>query len=284
MALENFIPEIWSANLLANLNKTHVYGQDGVVNRDYEGEITGAGDTVRINSIGRVTVSNYVKNTDMAAPETLTDAQLTLLIDQLKSFNFQIDDVDKAQQNPKVMAEAMREAAYALRDVNDTFLASFHTGADAANLIGNDTTPITGLTPAQAYEQLVDLGVKLDEQDVPSEGRTVIVPPWYVGLIEKDDRFVKAGTPASDAVLRNGFTGSAAGFEVLKSNNVPNTAGTKYKIQASARIARSYAEQIVSVEAYRPERRFADAVKGLHVYGGKLVRPKALAVLTANKS
>lgn len=284
MALDNFTPEVWAKSLLSNLNKAHVYGQPGVVNRDYEGEISGAGDTVRINSIGRVTVSNYVKNTDMAAPETLTDAQLTLLIDQQKSFNFQIDDIDKAQNSPKVMSEAMQEAAYALRDVNDVFLASFHTGADAANLVGNDTTPITGLTPAQAYEKLVDLGVLLDEQDVPSEGRTVVVPPWYVGLIEKDDRFVKAGTPTSDSTLRNGFTGSAAGFEVLKSNNVPNTAGTKYKIQASSRIARSFAEQIVEVEAYRPERRFADAVKGLHVYGGKLVRPKALAVLTANRS
>lgn len=283
MALDNFIPEIWATNLLSNLNKAHVYAQDSVTNRDYEGEITGAGDTVNINSIGRVSVGDYAKNTDIGAPETLTDAQRKLLIDQQKYFNFQVDDIDKAQQSPKVMGEAMKEAAYALSDVEDLFLAGFHTGADAANLVGNDVTPITIASPAEAYEYLVDLDVLLDEQNIPSEGRTVVVPSWFHGLLRKDDRFVKVGSAASDAVLRNGQVGEAGNFTVLKSNNVPNTAGAKFKIQASHRMARSFAEQVSSVEAYRPEKRFADAVKGLHVYGGKLVRPTALAVLTVDK-
>ena len=86
------------------------------------------------------------------------------------------------------------------------------------------------------------------------------------------------------SVLKQGQVGEAAGFALLKSNNVPNTAGAKYKIQASHRMARSFANQIVETEAYRPQKRFGDAVKGLHVYGGKLVRPTALAVLTANRT
>src|ERR1044071_3169188 len=112
MSLNNFIATIWAARLLMNLNKAHVYAQDGVVNRDYEGDITGGGDTVKINSIGRVTIGSYTKNTNIGDPETLTDAQRSLLIDQQKYFNFQVDDVDKAQAKPSVMDEAMKEAGY----------------------------------------------------------------------------------------------------------------------------------------------------------------------------
>jgi hypothetical protein len=152
-------------------------GADEVIgNRDYEGEISGAGSTVDINSIGRVTIGNYTKNTDIGAPETLTSSQKQLVIDQQKFFNFQVDDIDKAQTKPKVMAEAMKEAAFGLSDVEDLFLAGFHTGAAAANLIGNDVTPTSVTTPAQAYEFLVDLGVLLDEQSIPSDGRSAVIP------------------------------------------------------------------------------------------------------------
>lgn len=283
MSLENFIPEVWSARLLVNLRKSLVYGQAGVVNRDYEGEIRQMGDTVRINSIGPVTVGNYVKNTNISDPETLTDAQTLLTIDQAKYFNFQVDDIDRAQQNPKVMDEAMQEAAYALRDVADQYIASFYTGVAAGNTIGDDTTPIVP-TKNDAYEHLVDLAVILTDAKVPQEGRWVIVPPWYYGLLLKDDRFIDASRAGTTDGLRNGEVGKAAGFTVLQSHNVPNVSGTNYKIIAGHPMAISYAEQINKVEAYRPEKRFADAVKGLHLYGAKLVRPTAIAVMTANKA
>ena len=141
MAIDNFTPEIWSNEILHNLNKAHVYAQDSVTNRDYEGEISEAGDKVKINSIGRVTVKTYTKNGTIDAPDTLTDAQRELVIDQQKYFNFEVDDIDKAQSKPKVMSEAMGEAAYSVSDVEDQFLAALHTGADSANLIGNDVTP-----------------------------------------------------------------------------------------------------------------------------------------------
>jgi len=97
-----------------------------------------------------------------------------------------------------------------------------------------------------------------------------------------DARFIQA-TAVGDNRVANGMIGSAAGFSVYSSNNVPNTTATKYKIIAGHPMAMSYAEQIVSVEAYRPQNRFADAVKGLHVYGGKLVRPEGIAVATFNR-
>lgn len=283
MALNNFIPSVWAARLLDNLRKNLVYAQDGVVNRDYEGEIRDAGDSVRINAIGPVTVATYAKNTDINPPEVLQDAQTVLVIDQAKYFNFAVDDVDRVQQRPQLMDAAMAEAAYALRDDLDQYVAGLYTQIAVSNMLGSDTSPITP-TATTAYELLVDLGVMLDDAKVPRANRFVVVPPWYHGLLLKDDRFVRAGTPTTDQVIRNGEVGQAAGFRVLISHNVPNTLGTKYKIIAGHPMAWSVAEQINKVEAYRPERRFADAVKGLHLYGAKVLRPTALALLTANKS
>jgi len=283
LSVDNFIPEIWSALLLSNLNKALVFGQPSVVNRDYEGEIAAFGDTVRINSIGRITVKNYTKNSDMDTPEDLTDAQRLLLIDQQKYFNFQVDDIDQAQQKPKVMGEAMGEASYSLADQVDQYLAGLFTEADLANRIGSDASPKTDLgTAGTAYEYLVDLGVLLDEANVPSSGRWAIAPPWFEGELLKDDRFVSFGTVANVANLSNGMIGRAAGFDVLKSNNVAKT-GTTYRVMAGTSMGMSMADQIVSTEAFRPERRFADAVKGLHVWGAKVIRSQALAVLFANK-
>jgi len=279
MAITNFIPQIWSARLLENLRKNLVF--KNVVNTDYEGEIRNYGDTVKINSIGPITVADYTKNTDINPPETLSDAQRMLVIDQAKYFNFLIDDVDAAQSNPKLMDSAMQEAAYALADKADQYLASQYVYA--ANAIGDDTTPVVP-TATTAYELLVDASIKLDEANIPRTNRWAVVPPWFYGLLLKDDRFVKVGSTNSDRTLRTGEVGEAAGFTIYISNNIANTSGTKYKIMCGHPMAITYAEQISKVEAYRPERRFADAVKGLHLYGAKVIRPEALVVITANKS
>lgn len=284
MSLDNLIPQVWAARLLENLNKALVYGQPGVVNKDYEGEISGAGDAVRINAIGQVTVDDYTKYEPIADPEVLTDDQTVLNIDQAKYFNFQIDDIDRAQANPDVMDAAMREAAYALAEEADRYLAGLHAGVAAGNVIGSSETPVDDLDEdGAAYNYLVDLDVRLTEANVPRAGRWVVVPAWFYALLRKDDRFVRSGTAAGDAALRNGQIGMAAGFSVLESNNVPHTSQTKYRIMAGYPGAITYAEQIVKIEAYRPEKRFADALKGLHVYGAKLVRPSGIAVLTANR-
>jgi N4-gp56 family major capsid protein len=283
MSVAQFIPTVWAASLLAGLHKNLVFGQPGVVNTDYEGEITKMGDQVKINFIGDITVFDYTRNQDIPDPEELDTAATTLLIDQGKAFNFAVDDVDKVQARGELIENAMGEASYGVRDKADQFLAGFYAQAAAANLIGDDTTPIVP-TSDTAYDYLVDLSVKLDEANVPSGGRWAVLPPWYHGMLLKDKRFVSTGTAQGDATRANGEVGEAAGFRILKSNNVRNTNSTKYKIMAGYPGAISYADQIVTVEAYRPQKRFSDAVKGLHVYGGKLVRPQGIAVLTVNKS
>jgi phosphoglucomutase len=112
------------------------------------------------------------------------------------------------------------------------------------------------------------------------EGRWIVVPAWFTGLMAKDNRFVSGATPMSESNIRNGIAGTVAGFTLIQSNNVPTVGGTKYKLVAGVPGGIAYVEQIRKTEAYRPERRFADAVKGLHLYGAKVVRPELLAVAT----
>ncbi len=301
MSVQNFIPTVWAGNILRALDTALVYPQ--LMNRDYEGDIETAGDTVKINMIGDVAVFTYSKNQDMSSPESLTDAQLTLRVDQSKAFNFAVDDVDAVQTKPKVMDEAARRAAYGLRKVTDSFCAGLYTDIASGNFIGSDASPITGTWTTAGtlfYDRLVDLGALLDTNDIPDDGRFVVIPPWAEGYLLKDSRFVGFGTAENIALLFGGFPGEqqtqpnngvgpgarpigrAAGFDLYKSNQVPNTSATKYKIIAGHPMAWAFADQILSVEAYRVEKRFADGLKGLHVYGGKVVRPNALALLTAN--
>lgn len=286
MAISNFIPTLWAGDLLASLKKSAVYTQPGVINRNYEGMIRQMGDTVKITSIGAITLKNYTVNTDMDSPETLADATRPLSIDQQKYFNFQVDDVDAAQvaNAGNLRMEAMTEAAYAVRDAQDQFIAALYADADAGNLIGSTAAPKTDLGDAGApYDYLVDLSVVLDEANVPSEQRWCVVPPWFHGLLLKDSRFVSTGSAQAESRLANAVIGAAAGFTILKSNNVPNTTGAKYRIMAGHPMAITYADQLGKIEAFRMEARFADAIKGLYLYGAKVIRPTALAVLTADQ-
>ena len=281
MSIQNFIPTLWSARLLDHLDKRHVYLN--LLNRDYEGEIKNFGDTVKVNQIGDITVKDYEKGTPIEDPEDITGTQQLLAIDQAKYFNFAIDDVDNAQTNPKLMDKAMERAAYAMNDVVDQFAANLlAVNVHADNTIGTDSAPIVP-TKEDAYDYLVDLGVKLTEANVPMTGRWVVVPAFYHGLLLKDERFVGNGSDFNKAILEGGEVGAAAGFTVYVSNNVPNTDGAKYKVIAGTEAAGSFAEQILETKAYSPEKSFADAVKGLHVYGAKVFQSKCIAVLTANK-
>lgn len=296
MSLKNFIPAVWSARMLLNLHKAHVYANPLVINRDYEGDISAFGDTVKINAIGAITVRDYTRDTDIVAPDTLDSAQTNLTIDQAKYFNFAVDDLDKAQAQPKVMEGAMYEAGYAVADASDTFIAGIAAGNVAsANVLGSSGSPKTDLaTDGKPYNYLVSLNTFLTQSNVPLTGRWAIVPPWFYAYIQQDSRFLHA-TQLGDVMLRMGvlapgegpsdaamFVGMIAGVAIFMSNNVPNSSATSYQILAGHKTAWSYAEQIVEVEGYRPQLRFGDAVKGLHVYGAKIVRPQALALMYAN--
>jgi hypothetical protein len=277
MAISAFKPEVWDANLLVTLEKSHVYAAPGVVNRDYEGDIANYGDTVHIVSLADPTVGTYTPHTDITI-EDVDDSDATLVIDQSKYFAFEVDDVEKRQalNGGKVLTEQARKAAYKLRDVADAYVAGLMAaGVDAGNLVAEQTLA----TPAEAYDLLVDLGTILDEDDVPTEGRWAVITPKFYGLLLKDSRFVGSGDAQAAATRTNGMVGEAAGFTIRKSNNAPNGpgAGAGKLVIAGYNGAVTYAEQINKTEATRKEKGFADIVKGLHLYGSKVVRPKGLA-------
>lgn len=275
MSIINFRPEIWSANLLVATRKALVYGD--CVNRDYEGEISAAGDTVRITSVGRPTISTYVPNQTTINPEQVNDSQRTLVVDQSKFFAFAVDDVDARQAKGNVIPQSMSEAAYGFADVIDQYVANtMYTGIQTTNQVGS--IAVAANTPSDFYDKvLVPLKIKLDLANVPTEGRWINVRPEAHGALLRDSRFVKVNESGTSEALRNGMVGRAAGFDIRLTNNAPNTTGSEYVTIAGTNAAYTFAEQINKVEAYRPQNSFSDAVKGLVLYGGKLVRPDFLA-------
>ena len=269
MSLDNFIPEVWSARLFVNLKKAHVF--PGLVNTDYEGEISNLGDKVRINNIGDITIRDYTKNSNMEAADTLTSAQTELDINQAKYFNFQIDDIDQAQMKPKVMDQAMQDAAYGLADEVDSAVAALYTDAGS-------TVTEASLTSANILEVLGETSQKLSENNVPQQGRWIVLPPFAINLLVQAEAIGFAsdgsGTIDGEGSYRAGFVDRAFGFDIYMSNNLVEATNTR--ALAGTRRAITYAGQINSMEAYRPELRFGNAVKGLLLYGVKVIDSNAL--------
>jgi hypothetical protein len=273
-----FKPEVWAAQALTSLRKALVYAGPQVVNHDYEGEIKKIGDTVHIKMVGDVTVSTY-NSGDTLTYEDVADAEATLKVDQSDKFSFKVDDIDKAQAGDE-MAQRMDVAAYNMASKVDQYIAGFYTQVQSANVIS-----ATAITDGdKAYNGLISLGVKLDEANVPDIGRYVIVPPWYYGLLLTNDKFVRVDASGGSQGLRNGVVGTVDNMVVLKSNNVPLISGDDYAVTAGVKDAISFADQFSQVETLRLETTFATAVRGLHLYGAKVLRPDAMAVLTASKS
>ncbi len=279
MSSDNFIPQVWSARLNKNLNDDHVYAS--LVTRDWEGEIKGAGDSVRIHTVGRIAVSPYSKNSTSLTYENPTGDTVVLVVDQANSFSFRIDDVDKAQQTPKLMDAYMEEAAWGLSDKADADLASvLAAGVPTANKLGAASSVGTASGNDDAYEILVDLGVKLTGNNVLKAGRWAVIPPWYEGMLLKDPRFVSFGTSENLGRLKNGMVGRAAGFTVHVSNNVP-VSSSAYTVVAGDKGAAAFAEQINEVETLRLESNYGTGMRGLHLYGRKVIDPSRLASVAA---
>jgi len=270
MAVTSFIPEIWAARLLEKLEKAHVYA--ALVNRDYEGEIKNAGDTVHINTLGDLTIGTYDGTTAITYEDLATSSQ-DLVIDQKKYFAFRVDDVEKVQAMPGLVEAATQNAAYELNDVNDKFLAA--TLAAGATAVSGTAV---SLTAANVYQNVIAMKVALDRANVPTEARWLVVDPAFHALLLQDERFVSFGTDITNERLTNGRVGRAVGFDIYVSNNAPEASGT-YTAIAGVPMAATYAEQILETEALRSENYFKDLVRGLHVYGAKVTRPTALAKL-----
>lgn len=283
MATDHFIPQVWSAKILEALDKELVYAE--LFNTDYEGEITEAGDTVHIAQVGDVTIKDFDCDTDIASPDDVNVEDLTLDIDQSKYFNISVCDVNEVQSKISLIDTAAQRAGYGFADVCDKYLGSLlATSGTVKDGLGAKGAPIA-ITADNAYETLVKMKTALDKANLPKQERKVVVPPEFEGFMLLDPRFVAVPADASQDRLTEGTVYRAAGFEIRTSNNVPSEAvggTTVYSIVGSSPIQGTFAQQILKTEAYRPEKRFADAVKGLHVYGAKVLRPQVVAVATVS--
>ena len=209
----------------------------------------------------------------MRSAEVLSDFSTDLTINYAKYFNFQIDDVDRAQANPKLMQLALKNAANALANDADSYVFSLHSQA-------GKTLTSEAVTTENIIDILIDARTALFEGNVSDPGDIVIeVSPEIAGLILKAK--VHLSTDNTDS-LEAGCIGSIGGCKIFVSSNivkVEGESGYTHKCFARTKRAIAFAEQLSEIDAYRPELRFADAVKGLHLYGAKVVYPKEMVLL-----
>lgn len=281
MSWNNFIPKVWSANFIREKERVLVFG--GVCNREYEGEISGAGDRVKVSTIGDITVDDYVKNTTSITPESLSDASRELIIDQSKYFAFAVDDLDSLQMKPKMMSEAERKAAVAMKNVQDQYIAALATQAG----LGHPSYPIgtpANITSDNVEQIFAECAEEMMVKDVEMERLFAIIPPWLHTKLY----LAGLGTLSQNVeVWNNGRVGRFAGFDLRVSNNVVKNSTSWDISQIVMGVlgeSIALAEQLVKVEAFRPESSFSDAVKGLHVYGAKVMRPDKTLTLYADKT
>ena len=265
--MSKFIPELWAERALAHFEEKAVFAN--IVNKEYEGQIKEQGDQININQYGSVTIGDYDPVAGMGDPEMTTSTQVKLLVDKSKFFNFEVGKIEEAQANVSLIEGNTKSAAAKLVLAADTDIAA--VVKDAAIKVGTSVTPIQ-LTKENIYEELVKLSVKLDEANVPADGRFVVLTPAARGLLALDPRFTR-----NDNVVAGGSVaiGSVAGFEVSVSNQVLKT-GTKYSIMAGSDQAVAFVGQIAEMRESQMEKKFSTKVDGLYVYGVKVIRPEAL--------
>ena len=258
MAIEKFIPNVWSARLAENLHKTLVFG--ALCNRNWEGEIRHWGDTVHINCLADITVKTYTPGQDIDEPEQLSGTDTTLTIDHSAYCNFYLNDVDAAQARADVMEAAMRNAAIKLAEDTEHYILSvIRTGAG---------TKVSGKMPdGGAYALIVSIKTALDKLNVPRTGRKLVMPSSVEAELLLDDRFVTGNGAFSNAVLADGAVARAAGFDIYISNDLDN------EVVAMTEDGVTFAQQIADMEAYRREAGFDDGVKALSLCGAKVVMP-----------
>ena len=253
MSYQTFKPEVWAELTNRNLNKQLVFG--ALANRNYEGKIENMGSSVRVPSIGSVTVGDYT-GADITFQED-TGAYQTININKAKYFALKMDDVDKAQAISGVMEALTDQAIYEMADVVDIELAKLYAKCKSkvAGVIGSD----------KVADKIIDLAVKMDEDNVPTANRWLVISPEIYGQLIKEVPTISKGENTL-GINQSYFIGSWGGFTIYKSNNVQRTA-KKYHCMAGVSAGFTLAMQINKMEAGRFEKSFGEYVKGLQLFG-----------------
>lgn len=277
-AYSAFIPEIWSQKLNNMLTKECVMLQ--CVNRNWEGEIKNQGDKVKIIQPADVTISTL--GTDTLEYKELAPTSLDLVIDQKKFFAFKINDVAQVQANTDIMEAHLRNAKKAIEEVQDAYLLSLHSNVTTANTVGSESSAVS-LDKTTIYSKFVELALCLKNSDAVTAGTRpwVVINPTIESYLLQSSEFIGAHNVA-DKTLREGAIGRIAGMDVLVSTNLTAVSG-KYYVLAGTNEAITFASQLAKIESLRDQSSFSDLVRGLYLYGAKVVQPNALAkmVVTA---
>jgi len=289
-----FLPSIYSKKVLNFFRKSSVV--EAITNTDYAGEISAYGDSVKIIKEPVISVSDYTRGQD-TTPTKLTDQELTLVVDSAKAFKFIVDDIETKMSHVNFKEVASSSAAYALKDSFDAAVianmfsglsasAPDHTlGADsatalAANVYDGAGSVDIGLTSeTDPLNLMARMARLLDEQNVPEEGRWFVAgPDFYEQLGQSSSKLLSVDFNAGQGSIRNGLvsSGKLRGFDMYKSNNIAATSNATGKVLAGHMSSTATAQTIISTEVLRDPSSFGDIVRGLHVYGSKVLRPEAI--------
>ncbi len=281
----NFIPEIWSGKLIENFYDATVLA--AISNTDYEGEIRNMGDTVNIRTTPEITIKTYVKGQTLSV-ENPDKPKLQLVIDKGEYFACVEDDVDKVQSDINLMDTWSKDASERMkikidqRVLTDILpdISADNKGATAGRISNNIDLGTTGspvaITKTNVLEYLVDIGTVLDEANCPEGNRFVIIPAKMAGMIKKSDLKDASLTGDSVSILRNGRLGMIDRFTVYMSHNLSVSSG-KFSLVAGHKMGFTFASQMTNMETIRSESTFGNIIRGLQVYGYKVVKPEALA-------
>ena len=273
MAYTNFIPSVWAETINRELERQCVFAAD--CNRQYEGAISKKGDSVHILGVGKPTIKSMERanaSGEIDAAEEIEDTSLTLNINQIRYFNYKVGDIDKAQAVGGLMDALSKETSEGLANEMDRYIANMALDTTVAKLTAADTV----LTKDNVLSTLDDAIEKLMENDVAfsSGGVIVTVSPRFYKLFKQ--AYIGKDTDNS-AMLENGKVAMYGNVTVKLSNNVAKSnSGATDNIMIRTKRAIAFVNPLTHTEAYRPEKSFADAVKGFALFDGKVVRPKEI--------
>lgn len=271
----NFNPAVWSKKLNAKY-----YAQTflmNICNTNWEGEIKSQGSSVMIRSRPTIAVNDYTANSDIQYQD-IVDEKIELLIDKAKSFSFKIDDIDAVQSNIPIMNELTIDSAYQMKiAIEQQVLGSVY--GDATNSLS-----ATVLDKTNVIDWIIDAEVKMEENNLPTDNRWLLIPPKIAGLIQKSDLKNASLSGDSKSIVRsnmtNGRLGEVGGITLYVSNNLAKSS-TTYHCLSGHKSAVTFAAQIIKVENIRLQTKFGDAVRGLNVYGFKTLIPSGLVYMPA---
>ena len=291
----NFMPELYSKKVLNFFRKASV--AEAITNTDYAGEISAFGDSVKIIKEPVITVDQYERGGSVTAT-TLTDNEVTLVVDTANAFKFIVDDIETSMSHVNFKEVASSSAAYALRDAFDTgVIAKMFAGVPASSpnhILGSDSatdlaagtfdgTGNLDIGYASGEHDPIDvlshMARLLDEQNVPEEGRWFLAnPEFYEQLVQTSSKLMSVDFNAGQGSIRNGLvsSGKLRGFDMYKTNNIAATSNAAGKCIAGHISSTCTAQTIINTEVVRDTASFGDIVRGLHVYGAKVLRPEAL--------